>query len=63
MVLENNVKKVVTLCHKIGDRGASFSHSDPDACQYFPNSATEALDQIVLNDYSIVNKKEQTDQK
>ena len=33
MVIENNVKKIVTLCHVIGDkRNDYYSSFDPDAC-------------------------------
>jgi hypothetical protein len=60
MIIENNVKKIVTLCHKIGDRGPKFSHGDPDACQYFPNSANPQLDKIDLTNFSIINLKDET---
>lgn len=46
MVEQNKVRRVVTLCHKIGGSGNYWDNSD--ACQYFP-----AAGEIQIDDFSI----------
>ena len=53
MVVENNITKIVTLCHSIGPT-TKYSHDSTDACQYFPNEHQDTKE-IYLEKYKLVN--------